>query len=153
MKKQRNGIINSGGNRPESYNTWTVNVPARNARGLFRRDISSAIIARFHEKYAVSDGCWLWQAGKYANGYGMVNLGRWADGRQHTVQAHRIAYVLTHGDIPAGAVVMHTCGVPACVNPVHLRLGTQADNVADGKVKGHYKGNGVKSWPGRKAVA
>lgn len=106
-------------------------------QALGRREIPRAFIARFHSKYKRGDGCWLWTAGIYrGRGYGMVNLGRYADGRQHTEYAHRVAYVLAKGDIPAGAVVMHGCDVPACVNPAHLSLGTQGDNVRDASQKG-----------------
>ena len=108
--------------------------------GLERREIPRALIPRFHAKYkrVEGDGCWLWQAGQFPRGYGMVNLGRFADRRQHTEYAHRVAYVLSKGNIPEGRVVRHRCDTPACVNPDHLLLGTQADNVNDAAVQGHY---------------
>jgi hypothetical protein len=68
----------------------------------------------------------------------MVNLGRDFQGRQHTEYAHRVAYVLAHGDIPQGAVVMHSCDVRNCVNPAHLSLGDQGDNVRHAARQGHY---------------
>lgn len=107
---------------------------------LERREIPRAFVARFATKYIKSepDACWLWQAGKYPRGYGMVNLGRYADRRQHTEYAHRVAYVIAKGNIPQGQVVRHSCDTPACVNPQHLILGTQADNVNDAAVQGHY---------------
>ena len=127
----------------ESYNPSYVYVRATHGKdgraintALTRRELTAAFVARFHSKYQKAPNCWLWTAGKFAKGYGMVNLGRWADGSQHTTYAHRVAYVLTHGDIPQGAVVMHSCDVPACVNPAHLSLGTQADNLQDASRKG-----------------
>lgn len=138
-------------NTPKSYNTWNVKVSdahpsgGRGSKGsLQRREFSNAFIARFFTKYSQSSGCWLWQAGCTPRGYGMVNLGRLADGTQQTTYAHRVAYVLAHGDIPAGMVVMHSCDTPACVNPAHLSLGTQADNVSDGVRKGHYRLAGAR---------
>lgn len=109
-----------------------------NKRGLRRRDLTAALIARFHTKYQIAEGCWLWQAGKFPKGYGMVNIGRDINGKQHTDYAHRVAFVLAHGPIEPGAVVMHACDTPACVNPAHLALGTQGDNVRDAAAKGHY---------------
>lgn len=141
-------IIDLRQNKPESENLCSVDLPdrpvflrdgRRNKQALHRRDIPLSSVARFHSKYQKTQSCWLWTAGKYAAGYGMVNLGRFADGRQQTMQAHRVAYVLAKGDIPQGRVVMHSCDVRACVNPDHLVLGDQADNVRDAARKGRYR--------------
>ncbi len=106
-------------------------------KGLRRRDLTAAIIARFHAKYQKSDdACWLWSAAKYPRGYGMVNLGRDMRGKQFTTYAHRVAYVLANGPIEPGQVVMHTCDVPSCVNPSHLAIGSQGDNIRDCFAKG-----------------
>jgi hypothetical protein len=52
------------------------------------------------------------------------------------VSLHRLAYEWSHGPIPDGHVVMHVCDNPSCINPSHLRAGTQRENIADREAKG-----------------
>lgn len=70
-------------------------------------------------------GCWEWLGFKMKNGYGHQRFGgkKWL--------AHRYSYAIHRGNIPDGLCVMHTCDNPSCVNPNHLSLGTQSDNIAD----------------------
>ena len=84
-------------------------------------------LERFEQKYVPVPycGCWLWDGSSDTNGYGVL----WADGKQH--QAHRLSYSHYKQPIPRGLVVRHTCDVRCCVNPDHLSVGTQKQNVHD----------------------
>jgi len=82
------------------------------------------------------ESCWEWQGAITSGGYGEFRI----DG--HTYPAHRISYVLFFGDIPEGMLVCHKCDNPRCVNPYHLFIGTQKDNLQDASRKGRLIGVG-----------
>lgn len=73
--------------------------------------------------------CWLW-IGQHQR-YGQMLIGYRKPKHPIYVSAHRFSYELAYGDIPEGLLVRHSCDVPLCVNPLHLLVGTQADNVRD----------------------
>jgi len=83
------------------------------------------------EKINITHSSWLWTGAKN-KGYGTSIF----NGRQ--IGVHRIMYMLSYGEIPNGMFVCHTCDVPECVNPDHLFLGTQKQNMEDRSNKGRH---------------
>ena len=71
------------------------------------------------------NGCLIFLGHKDDCGYGRLHR----DGK--LVRLHRAVWERDNGQIPHGSVVMHTCDVPACIEPSHLRIGTQRENIAD----------------------
>ena len=83
---------------------------------------------RFFGKVDISGDCWQWLGYRAPSGYGLF----WTGKRDE--RAHRVSWQFHNGPIPDGLHVLHHCDNPPCVNPGHLWLGTDADNVRD-KVK------------------
>lgn len=95
-------------------------------------------------RQAPGNACWLWTGALDHRGYG--------DYRKHTPErkAHRLAWHVVNGPIPAGLFVLHTCDNPPCVRPDHLFLGTHVDNMRDSAAKGR---NASQRYPGLRAGA
>lgn len=80
-----------------------------------------------------TSSCWLWIAGKNSDGYGMINF------QGKTFLAHRASWEFYKSEIPKKMLVCHKCDQPSCINPEHLFLGTQAENMFDMKIKNRRK--------------
>lgn len=93
------------------------------------------------DKYTIKkdSGCWEWKGAKTTSGYGRMKVNNQA------WMAHRYSYTIHKGDIGPGLLVLHSCDNPCCINPEHLSVGTQKDNMADCKAKGRlYRPGGPK---------
>lgn len=102
-------------------------LPGKPARGTTPRPLHD----RFWDAVDVDGtGCWLWTGGTRGE-YGLFCIDR-----HLTIVAHRAAWFFANGPFLAALKVLHDCDVPLCVKPMHLFLGTQADNMRDMKEKG-----------------
>lgn len=91
---------------------------------------------RFDLQMKVTEGCWIWAAGMDKDGYGRFR-GEY-DGRMY-LTAHRYSWALhNRQQIPDGMLVCHKCDNPRCVNPDHLFLGTNTDNMRDKIAKNRH---------------
>ena len=78
--------------------------------------------------------CIEWEGSKDSQGYGRVKV-KWK-----TTAAHRIAWEKHHGKrIPKGFIILHDCDNTSCVNPDHLTMGTQSQNIKDAFARGRKK--------------
>jgi endogenous inhibitor of DNA gyrase (YacG/DUF329 family) len=124
--------------KPFTRKQWMLNRSkhffcSHECAGVWRRSTPE----RFWARVRKGEGCWLWVGGAFRNGYGSFG----SPGRG----THRVAWELVNGSIPEGMHVLHRCDINylpgdityrRCVNPAHLFLGTQADNMADMRAKG-----------------
>lgn len=86
---------------------------------------------RFWVKVQKTDTCWLWTGAKNDQGYGQIK------GNRKLIYAHRYSLYLKTGIFPK-LFVLHLCDVPHCVNPDHLREGSQQENMTDAVNKGRH---------------
>ena len=100
-------------------------------------------IKRFWAKVvkAAADACWLWKGATHERGYGEF----WFNNKR--CRAPRVSYELNKGPIPEGMIVRHSCDNPPCVNPAHLSLGTDKDNMQDALSRGRSVGSGRRLHP------
>jgi len=102
---------------------------------------------RFWDKVDIhgEDDCWEWQAYIAKDGYGKFKY------QGKNISASRITYILTHGEIEKGLVIMHKCNNKSCCNPNHLEMGTYSKNTQDAYDDGLIKPAGVNGQDHYKA--
>lgn len=102
----------------------------RRANGVKERKIKT-LEERLWDRVSVdkNTGCLLWGGHCGHAGHGQIG----ANGK--VLRVHRVSWEINNGPIPDGLNVLHKCDTPNCVNPNHLFLGSQKDNMADMKAK------------------
>lgn len=99
---------------------------------FYLENIMNEIETRFWNKVDIrsENECWNFQGGINSTGRGIFRIGK------NNIHAHRVAWMFTYGDIPENMQICHHCDNGKCVNPKHLFLGTQLDNMRDMIKKG-----------------
>jgi len=96
---------------------------------------SIPLAERFWFHVNKTDSCWMWTGAKDRQGYGTIIIhGR----RSKRIRAHRLSWIMAHGDIDPSVIVCHHCDTPSCVNPNHLFVGSKGDNNKDKVSKGRH---------------
>ena len=116
------------------------------ARGRNKGAKNAPAFVRFWSKVNIkgSQDCWLWTAGKNNGGYGTFAF------NGQGVVSHRVSWLLSQHEIPEGMVVAHKCNTPLCVNPDHLYLCTQKENIAQMHREKRDRHSRAKQHPSQK---
>ncbi|RPI85131.1 MAG: hypothetical protein EHM34_00045 [Nitrosopumilales archaeon] len=98
-------------------------------RENYDQDMKNKLLSRIDIK---DNGCWEWKGAKHRQGYGNIGY------KRKVCLAHRISWKLFRGDLRDDILVLHKCDNPPCINPDHLFLGSDRDNVLDSISKGRF---------------
>lgn len=90
-------------------------------------------------------GCILWTGVKNNKGYGRLTY----ESKQFS--AHRVSFELAYGPINSGLFVLHSCDSPLCINPKHLSLGDQSENMRQASERGRCRGGSMQGEQHHKA--
>lgn len=97
--------------------------------------VSMPLAERMETKIERSDGlsCWHWRGARSSGGYGQI----WVDGKLRP--AHRVMYELKVAQVPEDLVIDHLCRVRHCVNPDHMEVVSQEENIRRGEGGKNYR--------------
>ena len=103
--------------------------------------MSKILLDRILKKVNKTDTCWLWNGKTQSDGYGEI----WHPEKKKLATVHKLVYQFMKGVVPETMFVCHTCDVRNCVNPDHLWLGSNRDNIIDAAKKGRSGGQKLKT--------
>jgi hypothetical protein len=111
--------------------------------------VTPKLLAYFKQRalHATPEECWLWGGEITRHGYGRAHCD------YQRLAAHRLSWIIQFGDIPDGLFVCHHCDVKRCVNPNHLFLGTQSENIQDMIAKDRGRAKPGERHPASKLTA
>jgi hypothetical protein len=128
--------------KPQEIRTVQIIQPDNEAHWL---EVDAVEMNKRIERHIVripESGCWIWIGCTTHDGYGrMMVIDK--SGKQRPIRAHRISYAANNGRFKKSEIVRHECDIPLCVNPHHLSLGTQQDNLFDMRSRQRDRGIGV----------
>jgi len=90
------------------------------------------MLAKFLNRTILNNGCMEWVGALYKSGYAQF----WFDGKKQ--RGHRVIYRLKNGPFAEGLVIRHSCDNKKCINPKHLLIGTQKDNMLDARKRNRF---------------
>ncbi len=135
--RRRKGHPDYHPNNPRYYSTYCRDCDREAGQKYRDKHRGSRFIAKTLPEYLAQhtepgelDSCWEWQGSRTHGGYGEACF------KRNRKSAHVFAYIAAHGPLPDGVCVLHKCDNPPCCNPLHLFLGTFAENNKDRNRKG-----------------
>lgn len=141
-------VCNCGCNKfiPVTKNNFRFGIPKHlNGHSIHnsKKSVYERRLKKFWDNVKITDSCWLWIEDICKGGYGAAKFGL----------AHRFSWTIHNGPIPVGMYVLHNCqdgDNPKCVNPKHLWIGTQLENIQDRNNKGRTRSSiGIKNSKAR----
>lgn len=126
----KNGCDRDGKHRGYCHSHYKTAITRREILPIHPKGLSLSEKLERYSKVDPETGCVEWTRYRNQDGYGQVNIGH------RMMGAHRVSWEIKHGPIPEDLQVLHKCDNPSCINPEHLFLGTQTENIADMNAKG-----------------